>query len=147
MIRAKSLLIALSAFVTTVYAAGPQMTVYKTPTCGCCGKWVDHMKANGFDVKVMEVPNTAEYRQKAGVPQKMASCHTAFVNGYAVEGHVPAADVQRLLKTKLKAKGLAVPGMPLGSPGMEQGPNRQAYSVLLFDEKGAVSEFQKYAAT
>ena len=122
------------------------MQVYKTPTCGCCSKWVEHMRANGFEVRMTDVPSTAEYRRKYGVPEKLLSCHTAVVNGYAVEGHVPAADVHRLLKSGAKAKGLAVPGMPIGSPGMEQGPRRQAYSVVLFDDKGGVSEFQKYTA-
>jgi hypothetical protein len=104
------------------------------------------MKENGFQVTVTEVASTADYRRKFGVPESLASCHTAVVNGYTLEGHVPAADVQRLLETRPKAKGLAVPGMPLGSPGMEQGPKHQAYSVILFDEKGSVSEFNKYAA-
>ena len=127
-------------------AAVPEVSVFKTRTCGCCSKWVDHMKANGFTVKVTEVPSTAEYRRKYGVPDRLQSCHTALVNGYALEGHVPAADVHRLLKTRTKAKGLAVPGMPVGSPGMEQGPARQAYSVIAFDENGGISEFQKYEA-
>ncbi|HYO84144.1 MAG TPA: DUF411 domain-containing protein [Bryobacteraceae bacterium] len=104
------------------------------------------MRANGFQVNVTDVPSTAEYRRKFGVPEKLVSCHTAVVNGYALEGHVPAADVQKLLSSRSKAKGLAVPGMPIGSPGMEQGPRRQAYSVLVFDDKGGVSEFQRYAA-
>ena len=130
----------------SLLAVGPEVSVYKTRTCGCCSKWVDHMKANGFDVKVTDVPSTAEYRQKYGVPEKFLSCHTAVVKGYAIEGHVPAADVQRLLKTGAKGKGLAVPGMPIGSPGMEQGPRRAAYSVLLFQADGTATEFQKYAA-
>src|SRR6266403_1297018 len=88
-------------------AAGPKVTVYKTVTCGCCGKWVEHLKTNGFDVTVQDVPSTADYRQKYGVPEKLASCHTAVVNGYAIEGHVPASDITRLLKTAPKAKGLA----------------------------------------
>ena len=127
-------------------AAAPEMSVFKTRTCGCCSKWVDHMKANGFEVKVTDVPSTAEYRRKYGVPERLLSCHTAVVDGYAVEGHVPAADVQRLLKTRPKAKGISVPGMPIGSPGMEQGPRRDAYSVVLFQADGATSEFQKYPA-
>src|SRR5262249_51417513 len=80
-------------------AAGPQMTVYKTRTCGCCAKWVEHLRANGFDITVEDVPSTAEYRQKYGVPEKLASCHTGVVKGYAIEGHVPASDITRLLKT------------------------------------------------
>jgi hypothetical protein len=104
------------------------------------------MKANGFQVSVTDVPSTAEYRRKFGLPEKLASCHTAVVNGYAIEGHVPAADVHRLLKSRVKARGLAVPGMPIGSPGMEQGPRRQAYSVVLIDASGGASEFQRYEA-
>jgi hypothetical protein len=124
-------------------AAAPQVNVFKTRTCGCCGKWVEHLKANGFDVNVQEVPSTAEYRQKYGVPQNLQSCHTATVNGYVLEGHVPAREVQRLLKTRPNGKGLAVPGMPAGSPGME-GSRSDAYSVILFDQAGRTSEFQKY---
>ncbi|MGH9629512.1 MAG: DUF411 domain-containing protein [Bryobacteraceae bacterium] len=130
---------------TGLQAAGPAMTVFKTRTCGCCGKWAEHVKANGFEVTVRDVPSTAEYRQKYGVPERLKSCHTATVNGYTVEGHVPAADIHRLLKERPKAKGLAVPGMPLGSPGMESS-RRDAYSVLLFDAKGEVTVFQKYPA-
>jgi hypothetical protein len=125
----------------------PRVEVYKTPTCGCCGKWVTHMKDNGFDVVVHNVENTASYRRQFGVPDKVASCHTGVVNGYAIEGHVPAEDVQRLLKERpAKAKGIAVPGMPLGSPGMDQGPGRAAYDVLLFNEQGETSIFRQYAA-
>ena len=124
-------------------AAGPQVIVYKTPTCGCCGKWVEHLKANRFEPVVKEVPSTAEYRRQYGVPDKLLSCHTATVGGYTIEGHVPAADIHRLLKTRPKAKGLAVPGMPLGSPGMEA-RRRDAYSVLLFHADGRTSVYQKY---
>jgi hypothetical protein len=140
---------AISAALLLTHAAAaapPQMSVYKTPTCGCCTKWVEHMRANGFKVDVTDVPSTAEARRKFGVPENLQSCHTAVVKGYAVEGHVPAADVHRLLKTRSNIKGLAVPGMPIGSPGMEQGPRRQAYSVLGFDAKGGISVFQKYEA-
>jgi len=124
-------------------AAARQMTVFKTPTCGCCGKWVEHARANGFQVTVRQVENTAAYRRRYGVPDALQSCHTAIVEGYAIEGHGPAAEMLRLLKTRPKAKGLAVPGMPLGSPGME-GPRRQPYSVLLFDAEGRTSVYQKY---
>ena len=138
------LLIAGLAFsVQLLPAADPSITVYKTATCGCCGKWVDHLKANGFDVEVGTVAETASYRQKYGVPEKLASCHTAVVNGYAVEGHVPAADIKRLLKEKPKAKGIAVPGMPMGSPGME-GPRSENYSVLLFREDGSTEVFARH---
>ena len=126
-----------------MHAAGPAISVYKTRTCGCCAKWVDHLKANGFTPTVTDVPSTAEYRKKYGVPEQLLSCHTAVVEGYSVEGHVPAADIHRMLKTKPKAKGLAVPGMPLGSPGMEAA-RKDAYSVLLFKADGTTSVFQKY---
>ncbi|MBN9657125.1 MAG: DUF411 domain-containing protein [Acidobacteria bacterium] len=126
-------------------AAPPTMTVFKTKTCGCCGKWVEHMRASGFKVIVNEVASTGEYRQKYGVPEKLQSCHTAVVDGYTIEGHVPATEIQRLLKEKPKAKGLAVPGMPAGSPGME-GSRQDAYSVVRFDEGGMLSVYQKYPA-
>lgn len=118
--------------------------VYKTRTCGCCGKWVEYLRANGFAPKVIEVASTAEFRVKFGVPEKLQSCHTAVVAGYAVEGHVPASDIHRMLKERPKVKGISVPGMPVGSPGMEQGSRRDAYYVLAFDSAGAVTEFKKY---
>lgn len=121
------------------------MQVFKTPTCGCCGKWVELMRGAGFDVSVQEVPDTTPYRRKAGVPDEMQSCHTAMVDGYAVEGHVPAADIQKLIKSGAKAKGLAVPGMPMGSPGME-GPRSDAYSVMLFDAEGKATVYRSYPA-
>jgi hypothetical protein len=127
------------------WGAGAKMQVYKTPTCGCCGKWVEHVRAAGFDVSVTEVPDTTEYRRKAGVPDDLQSCHTAVVNGYAVEGHVPAADIQRLVASRSKAKGLAVPGMPMGSPGME-GSRSDAYSVMLFSADGKASVYKSYPA-
>jgi hypothetical protein len=125
-------------------AAGPEVMVFKTVTCGCCGKWVDHLKANGFTTKVQNVPSTSEYRRMYGVPESVGSCHTATVGGYSIEGHVPAADIHRLLKEKPKATGIAVPGMPLGSPGMES-DRKDAYSVLLFHSDGRTSVFKKYA--
>jgi len=140
----KALCVIPAAFATRLSAAGPQLTVYKTKTCGCCGNWVQIMKASGFDVKVEEVDATTPYRKKYGVPENLASCHTAVVDGYAIEGHVPPADIQRLLKTRPNnAKGLAVPGMVMGSPGME-GPKSDPYSVVLFDADGKTSVFQSY---
>jgi hypothetical protein len=124
-------------------AAATKIQVYKTPTCGCCGNWVKHLRGNGFDVSVQEVEDTGVYRRKFGVPEKLQSCHTGLVEGYALEGHVPAAEVTRLLKERPKAKGIAVPGMPVGSPGMEGGVS-QAYSVILFDAEGRTSVYQNY---
>ena len=128
-----------------LYAASPEITVYKTSTCGCCGKWVEHLKASGFQVTVHEVETTDEYSAKYGIPEAARSCHTAVVDGYAIEGHVPAAEIQRLLKERPKARGLAVPGMPMGAPGME-GPRSDPYSVVLIDPDGKTSVYQKYEA-
>jgi hypothetical protein len=110
------------------------VSVYKSPACGCCGGWIKHIKANGFDVRVVEVADVTPYRQRLGVPEALSSCHTAEVGGYAIEGHVPAADVHRLLREQPKGQGLAVPGMIPGSPGMAGAPVR--YETLLFDRGG-----------
>lgn len=114
----------------------PLMTVYKSPSCGCCGDWVKHIQANGFRVETREIADVTPIRRRYGVPEYLASCHTAVVGGYAIEGHVPATDVRRLLREKPKVRGLAVPGMVVGSPGMEQGPP-QPYATLAFDDRGA----------
>lgn len=127
------------------HAAAPKMTVYKTPACGCCGKWVDHMEANGFDVTVHDVSSTAPYRRQYGIPDQLQSCHTAVVNGYAIEGHVPASDVKRLITEKPKARGIVVPGMPMGSPGME-GSRTDSYSVILLREDGKQTVYRLYKA-
>jgi len=117
--------------------------VYKSATCGCCGKWIDHMRANGFMVRAHDVPEPAAYRAKYGVPEALGSCHTAVVAGYALEGHVPAREVKRLLAERPKARGLAVPSMPLGSPGME-GPRSDPYAVLLIEASGRYREYARY---
>jgi len=114
----------------------PVLEVYKSPTCGCCGAWADHMKANGYEVVVHEQQNLQSIKEKAGILPGTGSCHTAFIDGYAIEGHVPASDVDRLLEERPEGKGLTVPGMPAGSPGMEMGDRKDAYDVLLFDENG-----------
>ena len=139
-------LVAVLSTVLPLSAAGIKMQVYKTATCGCCAKWVEHLKANGFDVTVENVPSTAEYRAKYGIPANLGSCHTGVVNGYAIEGHVPAREVLRLVKSGVKAKGLTVPGMPIGSPGMEVGDKVDAYSVMLVDAAGKASVYQNYQA-
>ena len=132
-----------AATAVRLMAAAPKIQVFKTPTCGCCANWVQHLRANGFEVAVKDVQDTGEYRRQFGVPEKLLSCHTGVVEGYALEGHVPAAEIQRLLKERPKAKGLAVPGMPMGSPGME-GSMSQAYSVILFDSEGHTSVYKSY---
>ena len=111
------------------------VTVYKSPTCGCCGEWVKHMRANGFSVNVHEVEDVTPYRRRSLVPDELASCHTALIDGYAIEGHVPAADIRRLLRDRPLVIGLSVPGMVAGSPGMEQGPP-QPYATIAFDGRG-----------
>ena len=111
------------------------VTVYKSPTCGCCSKWVDHLKASGFTVRTIDVADLSEIKAQAGVTRNLASCHTALVGKYTIEGHVPAADIRRLLKQQPEVAGLAVPGMPMGSPGME-GDRKDAYDVLAFDRTG-----------
>ncbi len=129
----------------TLAGAAEAIEVWKSPDCGCCGAWVDHLKAAGFDVKVNNVGDIDAARQRNGVPQALAACHTARAGGYAIEGHVPAADIRRLLKERPKAAGLAVPGMPLGAPGMESPDGRaQAYDVLLFGGDGKPRRFSSY---
>lgn len=125
----------------------PLIEVYKSATCGCCEQWVDHLRANGFKVRTQNVPNTAAYRTKLGVPASLGSCHTGTIGGYVLEGHVPAADIKRLLAEKPKATGLAVPGMPMGSPGMEvSGEPADAYDVLLFQADGKSTVYRHYVA-
>ncbi|MBI2820841.1 MAG: DUF411 domain-containing protein [Acidobacteria bacterium] len=111
------------------------VTVYKSPTCGCCKKWVEHLEANGFSVTVQDVVDMTPIRIRHGVARQFSSCHTALVGGYVVEGHVPADLIRRLLKERPNVAGIAVPGMPMGSPGME-GPHSDPYEVLLFDRAG-----------
>ena len=124
------------------------LEVWKDPNCGCCHDWIAHMQANGFSVTVHDSGNNA-VRARLGLPQKLGSCHTALVGGYLVEGHVPASDVRALLRQKPAALGLAVPGMPVGSPGMD-GPaygNRfDPYDVLLVARDGSTRVFKRYAA-
>src|SRR5262245_6027589 len=139
-----TLALALVLFLE-LHGADPTISVFKDPTCGCCSLWVEHLRANGFQVTVQEVQNIGEYKRKHGVPQSLQSCHTAVVEGYTIEGHVPASEIHRLLKERPNAKGLAVPGMPLGSPGME-GARSDKYSVLLFTADGRTSVYQEYAA-
>ncbi|MBC8445162.1 MAG: DUF411 domain-containing protein [Rhodospirillaceae bacterium] len=117
-------------------ALAADITVYKSPTCGCCAGWVDHMKENGFSVAVKEREDLSPIKSHYGVPENLESCHTAEVEGYTIEGHVPASDVLRLLAERPKARGLAVPGMPIGSPGMEMGNEKEPYPVVIFGEDG-----------
>jgi hypothetical protein len=125
--------------------AGPAMVVHKSPTCGCCLAWADQMQAAGFEVDLRDVDDVAPIKQALGVPASSASCHTAQVGGYFIEGHVPAADIRRLLEERPDARGLAVPGMPVGSPGMEVPSGaRQPYEVLLVHSDGSTTVFARH---
>ena len=141
----------LAAFVTLSFAntgctqseAGtPEVMVYKSPTCGCCSKWVTHLEEAGFTVKTQDVDNVAPIKQRFGLPAQMGSCHTAIVDGYVVEGHVPADVVKRMLEEKPDIAGIAVPGMPIGSPGMEQGDRVDSYDILTFDAQGNTTVYE-----
>lgn len=136
-------LFALGAAVNLPASAAEAVDVYKSPYCGCCEKWVEHLQQAGFAVRTHDVNDVPAARQRLGMPERLGSCHTAKVAGYVVEGHVPAADIQRLLKEKPKAIGLAVPSMPPGSPGMES-PKPVPYNTLLVQAGGATTVFAKH---
>lgn len=145
--------LALAVSAPSMWAQGARspasVQVWKDPQCGCCQEWVQHLMAQGFTVQVQDVGNIAA-RKRLGMPEKLGSCHTALVEGYVIEGHVPAADIHRLLKQRPLALGLAVPGMPIGSPGMD-GPvyqgRKDAYQVLLVQRDGSTSAYARYAAS
>jgi hypothetical protein len=120
--------------------------VWKSATCECCGAWVKHLEANGFTVKVnaAEPGALASLKRQAGIGDKLASCHTAMIDGYVIEGHVPATDIERLVVERPQAIGLAVPGMPVGSPGMEQGAEFEPYDVLLIKKDGSTETFASH---
>ena len=127
-------------------ATGTPVEVWKDPNCGCCHDWIEHMQANGFTFTIHDTGNNA-VRARLGLPQKLGSCHTALVGGYLIEGHVPASDVRALLQQKPKALGLTVPGMPVGSPGMDgaaYGNRRDPYDVLLVGRDGTTRIFKSY---
>ncbi len=136
----------VAALAAAPAAAGtrPTVRVTKDPHCGCCNGWVDHLRAAGFDVEAVDSADLNRVKARLGVPQALASCHTAEVAGYVVEGHVPAGAIERLLAEKPAARGLAVPGMPIGSPGMEvEGAEPDTYEVILFGPSGR-SVFARY---
>ncbi len=125
-----------------VPADGPAITVYKSASCGCCGRWVEHLRDNGFVVEAVNVRDLMGVKREHGVPLDLTSCHTAIVDGYVIEGHVPAHAIERFLTSPPDGvAGLAVPGMPIGSPGME-GPDPEAYDVLTWSRDGQVDVFE-----
>lgn len=122
-----------------------QVVSFRSPTCGCCEGWVAHMRANGFEVEDNVVEDIEAVKREHNIPTDLASCHTAIVNGYVIEGHIPAADVSRLLTEKPDVAGIAVPGMPIGSPGMESGDIQEPYAVYTFTEDGSTEVFQEHS--
>lgn len=122
-------------------AAAATLLVTKSVTCPCCLDWVEHVKKAGFAVQVRSVDDVGPTAKRLGVPDALRSCHTSQIGGYVIEGHVPAADIKRLLAMKPKATGIAVPGMPVGSPGMDRSGHKQAYKVFLFDKSGKTRVF------
>lgn len=136
---------ALAAGPSCAADARPSIKVYKDASCGCCTTWVDRLKEAGFKTSVDDSQDMAAIKAKYGLPEDLTSCHTGVVAGYAIEGHVPAADIKRLLKEKPKALGIAVPGMPVNSPGMEvPGQPDEAYTVWLFAKDGTRAPFAKH---
>lgn len=125
-------------------ASAAVVEVVKSPTCGCCSDWVEHLRRSGMQVRVTEVDDTSAAAKRLGVPDDLRSCHTALVGGYAVEGHVPAADIKMLLAKKPAATGIAVPGMPMGSPGMDQGGAKEPFVTILFDREGKRQVFARH---
>jgi len=145
--RRTTLLLPLLAVLPAAFAATPtRVEVWKSPTCGCCHDWIAHLQSNGFSVTTHDDGNT-DARVRLGMPVRFGSCHTAVVDGYAIEGHVPAREIQRLLKERPRAVGLAVPAMPVGSPGMD-GPayrgRKDPYDVLLVTRDGTSTVYQSY---
>jgi hypothetical protein len=148
--RRRTVVALLSAFAAPALAQSmpaAEIEVYKSPTCGCCNDWIRHLQADGFKVKATDVPESRHYRARFGMPQKLGSCHTAVVAGYVIEGHVPAREIRRLLRERPRALGLSVPGMPVGSPGMdspEYNGQVDPYDVLLVQADGRASVFASY---
>lgn len=120
------------------------IVVYRSPSCGCCSKWLDHLKKHQFNVEDIVTDDVSSIKKKYGVPGNLASCHTAIVDGYVIEGHVPAGDIKSLLKMKPKVIGLSVPGMPAGTPGMEMGDRKDPFQVVTFDKEGQTKIFNNY---
>ena len=138
-----ALAFAMSVLVSRGSTDPVTITVYKSPTCGCCVKWIDHLEAGGLAVEAIDVADMARIKKENGVPGSLASCHTALIDGYVIEGHVPVEDVIRLLEERPDVAGLAVPKMPIGSPGME-GPNPVPYDVLAFTKQGSTHTYASH---
>lgn len=144
-------LIAIAALIAlptlpSAQAANPlEITVYRDPSCHCCERWLDHLTTQGFHPKSIVTPDVAALKQQYGVPNDLTSCHTALIQGYVIEGHVPAADIKRLLAEQSPLAGLTVPGMPIGTPGMESGTEHEPFTVVAFDRHGHPESFNHYS--
>ena len=139
-----SALAAMAALPALSVTKLPELEVFKSPYCGCCGAWIEHMKGAGFAVKVTPVTDTSATRKRLGLAERYASCHTSTIGGYVLEGHIPAAEVKRLLAMKPKALGLAAPGMPVAAPGMDTPGRKDPYDVLLIGTEGQSRVFATY---
>lgn len=141
----KKTLLSLAILTTSIFAMeGKTMTVYKSPYCGCCVKWIDIMKDNSFKVNTVETNEVNTIKQKAGLQAGQTSCHTAFVDGYVIEGHVNYSSIKKMLEEKPDILGITVPGMPIGSPGMEQGNVKESYNVLYINKDGSTGIYESY---
>jgi hypothetical protein len=141
------ILLAISLAVINMPTQAEQataITVYRSPSCSCCGKWIAHLKQNNFVIKEIMSDDMDAIKKQHGVSDDMASCHTALVDGYVIEGHVPADDIKTLLKTKPKVAGIAVPQMPAGTPGMEMGNKKDPYNVMSFDQNNQYQVFKSH---
>ncbi|MDV3350120.1 DUF411 domain-containing protein [Leptolyngbyaceae cyanobacterium CCMR0082] len=126
-------------------ALASEINVFRSPTCGCCGLWIEHMRDAGFEVNDQITEDMAAIKEQYGVPENLKSCHTTVVDGYIVEGHIPAEDVAQLLTEKPDIAGIAVPGMPIGSPGMESGNYVEPYTVFSFEKDGLIATFAEHS--
>jgi len=124
--------------------ADKEIVVYRSPTCGCCGKWIEHLKKHDFIVRDNIIDDVQKVKDKYGVTSSLASCHTAIIKGYVIEGHVPASDIEDMLVKKENIRGLSVPGMVLGTPGMEMGGKKAPFKVIAFDKQGALRVYREY---
>ncbi|PLY10838.1 MAG: hypothetical protein C0626_04190 [Arcobacter sp.] len=139
----KKVILSLLFIATSIFAMeGKTMTVYKSPYCGCCEKWINIMKSKGFDVKTIETNNVNKLKKRVGLQAGQTSCHTAIVDGYFIEGHVDYSAVQKMLNEKPDILGISVPGMPIGSPGMEQGNMKQAYNIIYINKDGSSGVYE-----
>ncbi|MEA5472115.1 DUF411 domain-containing protein [Spirulina sp. 06S082] len=129
---------------TESYSGNVNMTVYRSPSCGCCGGWIEHAKKHGFQITDIKTENIDDIKREHNIPENLASCHTTIIDGYVMEGHIPADEIKRFLKQKPKFAGLSVPGMPLGTPGMESGNRKQPFDVLALSENGQTEVFKTY---